>query len=46
MKYVFRGPSHIINMPMYTLHKGAIYNTILMNITNNPNGGLNKEKSC
>jgi hypothetical protein len=32
MKYMFRGPSHIINMPMYMLRKGAMYNTILMNI--------------
>jgi hypothetical protein len=34
----YEGPCHIINMPIYMLHKGVMYN-ILMNIANNPNGG-------
>jgi hypothetical protein len=29
---------------MYMLHKGGMYNTILMNITNNPDGGPNKKQ--
>jgi hypothetical protein len=39
-----RGPSRIINMPMYMPHKGAMYNPILMNIANNPDGGPSKKK--
>jgi hypothetical protein len=31
---------------MYMPHKGAMYNTILMNIINNPDGGPSKKKSC
>jgi hypothetical protein len=40
----YRGPSHIINMPMYMSHKGTMYNPILMNIANNPNGGPSKKQ--
>jgi hypothetical protein len=39
----YRGPSHIINMPMYMPHKGAMYIPILMNIVDNPNGGPSKK---
>jgi hypothetical protein len=45
MKF-YRGPCHIINMLMYMQHKGAMYNTIIMNIINNPDGVLSKKKSC
>jgi hypothetical protein len=31
-------------MPMYMLRKGAMYNTILMNIVDNPDGGTNKKQ--
>ncbi len=31
-------------MPMYMPHKGAMYNSILMNIANNPNGGPSKKQ--
>ncbi len=34
----YKGPSHIINMPIDMPHKGVMYN-ILMNIADNPNGG-------
>jgi hypothetical protein len=44
LKYVFRGPYHIINMPMYTSCKGTMYNTILMNNADNPNEGHNKKQ--
>ncbi len=32
----YRGLGHIINMPMYMLRKGAMYNPILMNIAIQP----------
>jgi hypothetical protein len=31
-------------MPMYMPHKGAMYNPILMNIANNPNGSPSKKQ--
>jgi hypothetical protein len=40
----YRVPGHIINMPMYVLCKGAMYNPILMNITDNPYGGPSKKQ--
>jgi hypothetical protein len=41
---VFRGLGHITNMPMYMSHKGAMYNTILMNIVDNPDGVTSKKQ--
>jgi hypothetical protein len=40
----YRGPCHIINMPMYMPHKGTMYNPILMNITDNLDGGPSKKQ--
>jgi hypothetical protein len=40
----YRGPSHIINMPMYMPRKGAMYNPILMNIVDNLDGGPSKKQ--
>jgi hypothetical protein len=42
----YRGLGHIINMSMYMLCKGTMYNTILMIIAHNPNQGHSLKKSC
>ncbi len=39
----YRGPGHIISMPMYTPRTGAMY-TIIMNIADNPDGGPSKKQ--
>jgi hypothetical protein len=40
----YRGLGHIINLPMYMSHKGAMYNSIVMNIVDNLDGGPNTKQ--
>jgi hypothetical protein len=40
----YKGPGHIISMPMYMHHKGTMYNAIVMNNVDNPDGGHSKKQ--